>query len=136
MLKIKPKNIKIAISFVNLMLLVLIIFDNKINAAYGSNNSWIEISRTSSGIQYLDSDSLINKDVGKIEITTKYLKIDTSNSKDIEENIYVMRINCITNKYKDISVNGERILISKWEDPNEDKLINDVISDSCKNAQN
>ena len=33
----------LAISFVNLMFLVLIIFDNKINAAYGSNNSWIRV---------------------------------------------------------------------------------------------
>ncbi len=46
-----------------------------------------------------------------------------------------MRINCLTNKFKDISVNGKKNLTSKWEDPNGDKLILDVISYGCKNAQ-
>ena len=45
-----------------------------------------------------------------------------------------MEINCITNKYKDISVNGNNNLITKWEAPNGDKLINDVITESCKNV--
>ena len=46
----------------------------------------------------------------------------------IEENIYTMRINCTSNRYKDISVNGKNILSAKWGNPNEDKLINDAIS--------
>ena len=45
-----------------------------------------------------------------------------------------MEINCLTNKYKDISVNGNDNLSAKWEDTNEDKLINDVITESCKNV--
>ena len=45
-----------------------------------------------------------------------------------------MRIDCLTNQFKDVSVNGKKNLEAKWEDPNEDKLINDVISYSCKNV--
>ena len=45
-----------------------------------------------------------------------------------------MQINCITNKFKDISINGKKNLNAKWEAPNRDKLINDVISDSCENV--
>ena len=45
-----------------------------------------------------------------------------------------MEINCINNKYKDISVNGKINLSAKWEDPNRDKLINDLISESCQNV--
>ena len=45
-----------------------------------------------------------------------------------------MRINCLTNEFKDISVNGKKILNAKWEEPNGDKLINDVISFSCENV--
>ena len=47
-----------------------------------------------------------------------------------------MRINCTSNRYKDISVNGKNILSAKWLGPNEDKLIIDVISETCKNAKN
>ena len=45
-----------------------------------------------------------------------------------------MKINCLSNKFKDISVNGEKNLSAKWEDPHGDKLIIDVISESCKNV--
>ena len=85
--------------------------------------------------RYIDRDSVDIKGKGIIELTTKYLKIDINNSKKIEENIYIMKINCLTNKFKDISVNGKKNLTAKWEDPNGDKLLNDVISDSCENVK-
>ena len=75
-----------------------------------------------------------NKDKGEIYISKKDLRIDTNTSKGIEENIYIMEINCFTNNFKDISVNGKKNLNAKWEDPNGDKIINDVISDSCENV--
>ena len=61
------------------------------------------------GIQYLDRNSLNIEGKGIIELTTKYLIIDPHNSKEIEEKIYKMKINCLTNKFNDISVNGKRI---------------------------
>ena len=45
-----------------------------------------------------------------------------------------MRINCLTNKFKDISVNGKKNLTAKWQDPKGDKLLDDLILDSCKNV--
>ena len=132
--KMNRKNKQFSDLFLNLIVTVLIIFSINTNMVYGINKNWIEVSRTKLGRQYLDSESLINKEKGVIEISTKYLKIDTKDSGVFEENIYTMEINCITNKYKDISVNGNNNLIAKWEDPNGDKLINDVITESCKNA--
>ena len=132
--KMNLKNKKFSDLFLNLIVTVLIMFSINTNMVYGINKNWIEVSRTKLGRQYLDSESLINKEKGVIEISTKYLKIDTKDSGVFEENIYTMEINCITNKYKDISVNGNNNLIAKWEDPNGDKLINDVITESCKNA--
>ena len=118
----------------NILVLILIILFNRINIVYAANINWIEVSETAAGIQYLDIDSIDNKGKGIIELTTKYLKLNTNTSKEIEENIYIMRINCLTNKFKDISVNGKKKLAAKWEEPNGDKLLNDVISNSCENA--
>ena len=118
--------------FIALIITLLIFYINDY-PANALNDNWIEVSSTSLGRQYLDKTSLINKDRGIIEITTKYLKIDSKN-KNVEENIYIMEINCDINKYKDISINGKNILRAKWERPNGDKLINDVISFSCKNV--
>ena len=134
MYKINQKN-KTKLGYVlNLFILILIIFFNKNNVAFGADNNWIEVSKTNLGIQYLDRDRLNIKDKEIIEVRTKYLKINPNSSNENEEKIYIMRINCLTNKYKDISVNGKSNLRAKWEEPNGDKLINDVISDSCKNV--
>ena len=118
----------------NILVLILLILFNRKNIVYGANTNWVEVSRTPAGVQYLDRDSVDIEDKGIIELTTKYIKIDSSTSKVIEENIYIMEINCMTNKFKDISVNGKKNLSAKWEDPNGDKLLEDVISDSCKNV--
>ena len=118
----------------NILLLILIILFNRTNIVYGADINWFEVSRTAAGVQYLDRDSIDIEEKGIIEITTKYIKIDSSTSKEIEENIYIMKINCMTNKFKDISVNGKKNFSAKWEDPNGDKLLDDVISNSCENV--
>ena len=134
MLKIK-KKIKNRLDFLlNILVLILLIFFNRTNIVYGANSNWVEVSKTATGIQYLEEDSLISKGKGIIEITTKYSKIDPESLKEIEENIYAMKINCLTIKFKDISVNGKKNLTAKWQASYGDKLLDDVISDSCENV--
>ena len=134
MLKIN-QNIKNKFDyFLKILVLILIILFNRTNIVYGANSNWVEVSKTSAGVQYLEEDSLIIKGKGIVEITTKYLRIDPESSKEIEENIYEMKINCLTNKFKDIAVNGKKNLNAKWEVSNGDKLLDDVILDSCKNV--
>ncbi len=118
----------------NILVLILIILFNRTNIVYATNINWFEVSRTPAGVQYLDRDSIDIEEKGIIELTTKYIKFDSSTLKEIEENIYIMKINCITNKFKDVSVNGKKNLSAKWEDPNGDKLLDDLISDSCENV--
>ena len=134
MLKINQKIKNKFDLLLNILVLILLIFFNSTNIVYGANTNWVEVSRTPTGVQYLDRDSIDIEEKGIIELTTKYIKIATSTSKEIEENIYIMKINCMTNKFKDISVNGKKNLSAKWEDPNGDKLLDDVISDSCENV--
>ena len=134
MLKINQK-IKNKFDFLlTILVLILVILFNRTNIVYGSNANWFEVSRTPEGVQYLDRDIIDIEEKGIIELTTKYIKIDSSTSKEIEENIYIMKINCMTNKFMDISVNGKKNLSAKWKDPNGDKLLDDVISNSCKNV--
>ena len=118
----------------NIFIVILIFLFNSTNLVYAENINWVEVSKTPAGVQYLDRDNIHIKGKGIIELTTKYLKIDPSTSEKIEDNIYVMNINCLTHKFKDVSVNGKKKLTAKWEDPNGDKLLDDVISDSCKNV--
>ena len=120
--------------FLKILVLILIILFNRTNIVYGANSNWVEVSKTAAGIQSLEEGSLIIKGKGIIEITTKYSKIDPESLKEIEDNIYAMKINCLTNEFKDISVNGKKNLTAKWQASNGDKLLDDVILDSCKNV--
>ena len=134
MLKIN-QNIKNKFDyFLKILVLILIVLFNRTNIVYGANSNWVEVSKTAAGVQYLEEDSLIIKGKGIIEITTKYSKIDPESLKKIEENIYSMKINCLTKQFKDISVNGKKNLTAKWQASNGDKLLDDVILDSCKNV--
>ena len=133
MFKINQKTNKILKTFFYSLAIIVIIF-NRSNIVFSAVNNWVEISRTNEGIQYLDRNSLNNKGKNIIEIITKYTKIKANTSEKIEDNIYIMRINCISNEFKDISVNGKNNLSAKWEASNKDKLIDDVISESCKNV--
>ena len=134
MLKINQKIKNKFDYLINILVLILMILFNRPNIIYGANINWVEVSKTPEGIQYLDRESIYLKGKGIIEATTKYLKIDINTSKGIEENIYIMRIDCLTNKFKDISVNGKKKLTAKWEAPNGDKLLEDVILHSCENV--
>ncbi len=118
----------------NILVIIFIILFNRTSIVYSANNNWVEVSKTAEGIQYIDRDSIDITEKDIIELTTKYLKTDSNTSKKIEENIYTMKINCLTNKFKDISVNGKKKLTAKWEDPNGDKLLDDLISDVCNNV--
>ena len=134
MLKIN-QNIKNKFDyFLKILVLIFLILFNRTNIVYGANSNWVEVSKTAAGVQYLEEDSLIIKGKGIIEIKTKYSKIDPESLKEIEENIYAMKINCLTNQFKDISVNGKKNLTAKWQASNGDKLLDDVILDSCKNV--
>ena len=134
MLKTNQKIKNIFDYIFNILFLIVIILFNRTTIVYGANFNWAEVSKTTAGVQYIDRDSIDIKEKGIIELTTKYLKLDTNTSTEADENIYVMKINCLTNKFKDISVNGKKNLTAKWEDPNGDKLLDDVISDSCENV--
>tara|TARA_Y100001968_G_C19361939_1_gene720302 strand:- start:511 stop:912 length:402 start_codon:yes stop_codon:yes gene_type:complete len=117
---------------VNFLVVIFLIFFSKSDLVYGSNNKWVEVSKTPEGIQYLDKESLKKNGKGIIEIKTIYLKIDPQISNKTEENIYLMKINCLTKEFKDISINGKKNFTAKWEAPNGDKLLDDVILNSCK----
>ena len=131
----KNQNIRLNLNnILSPLILILIIFFTRINILFAGNINWVEVSKTNVGIQYLDRDSIYTKGRGIVELTTKYLKVNSNDSKKIEENIYTMEINCVTNKFKDITINGKKNLTAKWLDPNGDKLIDDVISYSCENV--
>ncbi len=67
----------------NLVIIMFIILFNRANIVYGANINLVEVSKIPEGIQYIERKSLDTKGIGIIEVTTKYLKIDTNDSKKL-----------------------------------------------------
>ena len=55
--------------FLNLAVLISIIFFNGKNLVFGANYKWFEVSKTPAGVKYLDRDSLNIINNVTIEIT-------------------------------------------------------------------
>lgn len=67
----------------NILVLILLIFFNNTNIVYGANTNWIEVSRTPTGVQYLDRNSIGIEEKGIIDLTTKYIKIAPRDRKSV-----------------------------------------------------
>ena len=115
MLKINQKNKKESDYFSNLLIMIFLILFNRSYMVYGANNNRVSINKNKGEIEYLDKNSINYKDKVLIEITTRYKKIDTNTSKEIEKDIFIKRLNYFGNKYKGISVNDKKNLSLKWK---------------------
>ena len=120
----------------SLLLSVLILTLYSVNRIVNAASiDWVEVKSTTEGRQFWDRNSLSNEGNGVIEISTKYLKLEPSNLEVLEDNRYLMKIDCIEDKYEDISVNGIMNTEQKWEYSNKDTLISEVIKDSCQSIK-
>ena len=137
MLKKNFKNQHIISPMINLILIIsLIITFMGTNSAYAASEDWIEVKPTKEGRQLWNKNSLSKEEKEIINISTKYLKLKKNTPNILEENIYLMKIDCLTNSYKDIATNGSVNIDPKWQDTKGDTLINEVILDSCQSIKN
>ena len=96
-----------------------------------SDVDWKLILENNDGKQWIDLGSLKKFKNDEISVLTKYFKNPNETNKNGETFLYVMKINCETAKYKDISVNGVYQFRAKWKSSNNDELIDRVIESTC-----
>ena len=124
--------------FTNSLLIILSIFIvyfsylSEVNAI--NNVDWLLLKENNYGKQWLDIGSIKRIKKNEVSVLTKFYK-DTDQSKNKGETfLYVMRINCDNNQFKDTSINGFPKLNAQWENSNNDELIDMVIEKSCIEA--
>ena len=118
-----------------LVLLFTIITFNLFNLVYKasaiSDVDWILLKENNDGKEWVDLGSIKKIKNNEISVLTKYFQNPTKEKVKGETNLYVMRINCESKEYKDISVNGIPSFKTQWETSNDDELIDVVIDKSC-----
>ncbi len=128
---------KFIFKFFSLFFALLILILNNSEFAYGIGNvDWVLLKENNDGKEWIDMGSIKSINDKEISVLTKFLQ-NPKDSNDKEKlSLYVMRINCTENKFKDTSINGIPQLNSKWQTSNNDELIDVVIKKGCSEVIN
>ena len=98
---------KIIFKFFSLCFTFLILILNNSEFAYPvSNVDWVLLKENNDGKEWIDMGSIKAINDKDISVLTKFLKNPKDTNDKEELSLYVMRINCEENKFKDTSING------------------------------
>ena len=92
---------------------------------------WIEVGKTSNGIQLIDANSIKYNNRGFLSVITKYSEINPEDQTIISTNSYLMAVDCENRLFSKLPVNGELKQVKSWDEPTNDKLIKKTIINSC-----
>ena len=128
---------KIIFKFFSLCFTFLILILNNSEFAYGVGNvDWVLLKENKDGKEWIDMGSIKEINNGELTVLTKFLKNPKETSDKEQLSLYVMRINCNDKTFKDTSINGIPQFGSKWQNSNDDELIEVVIEKSCSEIIN
>ena len=123
------KFLKSSILFITIISLNLLNLGQKALAI--GEVDWLLLKENEDGKEWVDLGSIKKINNNEISVLTKYFQNPSKVQAKGETNLYVMRINCDSREYKDISINGIPSFKAKWETSNDDELIEIVIDKSC-----
>tara|TARA_Y100001970_G_scaffold292716_1_gene435408 strand:- start:7905 stop:8297 length:393 start_codon:yes stop_codon:yes gene_type:complete len=117
-------------------IVVLIIFLGFIPSSVFAidNDNWIKVQKQIYGEQEWNKTSVEVLEQKKLSVLTRFLSNSKNEKKYNGEQYYLMNIDCDKGKYKDLKVNGSIKEYATWETPKNDKLITDIIDQSCNYA--
>tara|TARA_B100000963_G_scaffold226401_1_gene197528 strand:+ start:1864 stop:2256 length:393 start_codon:yes stop_codon:yes gene_type:complete len=119
----------------HLILIITVISLNLINPGLMGlaieNVDWFLLKENNDGKEWIDIGSIKNLGNNELSVLTKYFENPSETKSKGETNLYVMRINCTSREYKDISINGILSFNPKWKSSNNDELIDVVMDKSC-----
>ena len=120
-------------NLISLIIIFIICFSYKILPSIAIGDvDWILLKENKDGKEWLDLGSIKNLNKNEISVLTKFYENPNNENKKGNTSLYVMRINCISNQFKDTSIDGIPTFNSKWQDSNNDELIEVVIEKACK----
>ena len=128
---------KIIFNFLLLFFAFLVLILNNSEFAFGIGNvDWVLLKENNDGKEWIDMGSIKEINAKEITVLTKFLKNPKESSDKEQLSLYVMRINCNDKTFKDTSINGMPQFGSKWQNSNNDELIEVVIEKSCSEIIN
>jgi len=125
---ILKKNIKQSLIF---FIFSFLIFFSSFTKLSAEEINWVEVGKTSNGMQFIDTNSIKYNNRGFLSVLTKYSEIKPDEQILISTNSYLMAIDCENRLFSILPLDGEPNQVKKWDEPTNNKLIKKTIIHSC-----
>ena len=118
---------------ISICVVFILFFQNSLSPVKALGDvDWLLLKENQDGKEWLDLGSLKKINNDEIKVLTKFYENPPKDKEKGKTSLYVTRINCKRNQFKDTSINGFPVFNSKWQDPNNDELIELLIEKACK----
>ena len=92
---------------------------------------WIEVPATEAGQQWWDRGSVREDRQGLRTVLSRFTPAATADGEQAPGELYVMKLDCAQQLYRDQQVNGIPRFRAEWQAPGRDELIVSVIDAAC-----
>ena len=92
---------------------------------------WLEVSKTTNELLSINPGSIKYNNKGILSVLAQYSEIDPDNQYVINNDFFLMAIDCENRLFSKFPVNANLKQIKNWENPINDKLIKTTIINSC-----
>ena len=108
-----------------------IVFLCSFNHLYALETMWKEVAKTSSQIQFIDTNSLKYNNRGILSVITKQAVLNPEDYQIIDTKSYLIAIDCERRLYSNLQLNANVGKIKSWNAPDNNVLIKQTILNSC-----
>ena len=109
---------------------VLILFSSSVSLS-ADEIEWLEASRINNEIISINLNSIKYNNKGFLSVIVKHSEIDPNYQTIINDNPYLMAIDCENRLFSKFPVNAYLNKVKSWENPINNKLIKKTIIASC-----
>ena len=92
---------------------------------------WLEVSKTDNELLSINPNSIKYNNKGFLSVIAKYSEIDPDDQTVINDDPFLMAIDCENRLFSKFPQNADLKQIKNWENPINNKLIKKTIINSC-----
>ncbi len=92
---------------------------------------WLEVSKTNNELLFINPNSIKYNNKGFLSVIAKHSEIDPSDQSVINDEPFLMAIDCENRLFSKFPVNSDLKEVKNWENPINNKLIKKTIINSC-----
>ncbi len=111
-------------------ILFLIFFSSSLQI-FADEIEWLEVSKINNELLYINPNSIKYSNKGFLSVTAKYSGIDSDDQNVINNEPFLMAIDCENRLFSKFPANSDLKQVKKWENPINNKLIKKSIINAC-----